>query len=354
MVLVAFGITAVAAVAALVLGSSSGYSAVRNSQNAADAAATAATATLHEVYSEGENPSEVLSTAVAVAEDNGADAGSVTCEIVDPDYALTNAEADVIGPCDGTNETHAEAAGVRVSLEETRSVPFGGVVGEEQITADAVAAATMQPIREGAAPFMVCANATGHPVPLLHSLDSPWAINEAAVGTSVVVWGNAMKNDGRDCGNPSASWRGLVAFEGSWQVPPAHSSASQDDDWWQVKTGNSSGHLPRLLAGANACGGGGAPQDALDLIDCELILPLCTHGNGQGGSNFRMHCTRLGAFEITYNSKGGGSSGDAPCMSGGPNNLICATFLGAAVAAEGDAVVGTPLPDEVVAIRLVE
>lgn len=356
MLLFAFAVVAIAAVSALVLGASNGYSAVRSSQNAADASATAAAATLHQVFSADTSPLEVLSTAVDVAEENGADQGSVTCEVVTADYGVTNAVVDIIGPCDETNVTQPDAAGVRVTVAETRYVPLGYFVGDDEITATAAAAATVQPVREGAAPFMVCANAPGHPQPLLESLDEPWRINDAAVGTSVVVGGAAIVNGGRDCGHGASSWRGTVAFESTYPIPSSDPDPVVDTDWWEIKTGTSSGDLPDLIAGPNSCGGGSGTQDAFDLVDCELMLPLCTHGNGKTGDSFRLHCVRLGAFEITFNSEGGGDTGDAPCLSADEQGkkAICADFLGTAVASDGGAVAGMPLPDEIVAIRLVE
>lgn len=358
LILFAASVGVVATLGAVVVGLSNGYAAVRSTQNAADAASIAATHRLHEILNEFLEPvdadggSVVLETARSVAADNGADPDTVICEIVEPGYAISRSDADVIGPCDGVNEDDPLAAGVRVTVSETREVLFGQFVGATETAATNSATATMQPVREGASPFMVCANAPGHPIPLLESLNSPWAINDAAIGADVVLWGNQMKEQGRDCGSGSSSWRGLVAFEGSWPLPSPEGDTSQ---WWEVKTGNSGGHIPRLLGGQNVCGTGAANEDALGLVDCRIAVPLCTRSDLGTGSGLKLHCARMGAFEITYNSKGGSSSGPAPCVtSGNTNNLICGRFLGAAIATEGDTAASDPYFGEIVAIRLVE
>lgn len=349
-VLFAIFITGLLAVAALTLGGSLGYTAVRNAQNAADAAALAATNTLREVQQGTTPPAEVLSTAVSVAEDNGAIPGSVVCDIVDAEYALTHAETDVIGPCNGANATHADAAGVRVRVDDERDVPFSAFVDKETIRADAVASATVQPVLEGRAPFMVCTapTATGHPAPALvadASDPTGYSVNPAAIGLEYVLHGNAMKDGGRQCGAGSRSWRGFVEFGGTFPIPSP--DPVDDSEWWRVKTGNANGHLDRVLTGDGACAG-----DVEFIIGCKIALPLCPASNGGNGVNLRLYCVKLGTFEITYNQY---MNGTPPCNDGQKaTGLVCGKFVGGATAFGGQGGASTADPDSVVVIKLVE
>lgn len=354
LMLFALSLASMAVVAALVLGASNGYSGARSAQNAVDAAAAAASHRLHQVATGDATADEVADTAESVAEDNGAEPGSVECEVVSALYALTKAESDVIGPCDGTNETDALAAGVRVTAYEEREVPFGPFVGADTIRASARAAATVQPVRQASSPFMVCSSAAGHPVPVLvedTDLYPPWDINAAAVGQSYVLWGNAMKDDGRDCGNGSASWRGLVDFEKTFAIPSP--DGVDDTGWWEVDTGNKAGLIQTDLTGNDTCGDGSSNQTVDSLaVGCRVTVPMCTHGNGETGVNFKLHCVRLAAFEVTW--VGGTSSPPAPCMVAAPNNTICGTLLGTATGTSGTTGATKALSSEVVAVRLVE
>ena len=208
-VLFAISITMMLTVAALVLGSSVGYTAVRKAQNAADAAAAAATATLERVQEGSEPASAVLATAIDVAEDNGATSGSVECSIVTARYAVDRSPAEILGPCTTANVASSSAAGVRVTAEDTRDVPFASFVDRQDLTARATAAATVQPIRELSirSPFLVCATAPGHGTPLLAadaSRAGGWRVNKAAIGNQIQIWanGNDMRDGGRSCGAP--------------------------------------------------------------------------------------------------------------------------------------------------------
>lgn len=349
-VMFAFAAAAMMAVAALVLGGSRGYSAVREAQNAADGAALAATSVLRAVHQGDAPASEVLATAVSVAEDNGATPGSVDCDIVAASYALTHLEADVVGPCNGSNETSPAAAGVRVRASDRKDVPFAAFVDQETISARAVAAATVQPVTEGRAPFMVCTapTATGHPAPaLVADATDPtgYSINTAAIGMSYVLHGNAMKDGGRNCGAGSQSWRGFVSFSGTFAIPSP--DPNDDSEWWEVKTGNANGHLSRVLTGDDACAG-----DVDQIVGCKIALPLCPKSNGGTGVGLKLYCVRLGAFEITYNQH---SSGTPPCNGGSnANGLVCGTLVGAANASSGQGGAATPDPESVVVIKLVQ
>ena len=327
---------------------------VRNAQNAADAGSLAGASTLREVKQGTKSPPQVLATVISVAEDNGADAGDVKCEIVNPRYATTRSSADVIGPCTTSNVQSPAAAGVRVTTHDTRKVPFGAFADSDRIKGDAVAAATVQPVREGKSPFMVCADpsASGHPAPVLNpSTTDPsgYVVNPAALGLQYVLHGNAMKDGGRMCQGPnpvSNSWRGYVSFSGTFPVPSPN--PNDDTDWWQVKTGNANGHLDRVLTGDDACEG-----DVDDIIGCRLAIPLCPKTNMQGGTNLRLFCVKMGAFEITWHYKH--PVGPPPCNGGvADNGLLCGKYLGAANASRGRGGADVADPNAVVVIKLVQ
>lgn len=343
-------LTGMLSVSALVFGASLGYSSVRTAQNGADAAALAGASTLRQVKLGQQSAAEVLGTVITVAENNGANSGDIVCEIVNANYAISNSDSDVIGPCSTSNVNHAAAAGVRVTTHATRNVPFNAFIDSDTITADAVAAATVQPVRQGKSPFMVCADptATGHPAPVLNpSLTDPsgYAVNAGAIGLEYVLHGNAMKDGGRQCGAGSVSWRGFVSFSGDFPVPSA--DPNDDADWWEVKTGNANGHLDRVLAGDDVCQG-----DVEAIIGCRLAIPLCPKSNGDTGENLKLFCVKMGAFEITYNQH---STGAPSCNGGVPDNgLVCGRFLGAATVTGGRGGADAPDTNSVVVIKLVQ
>lgn len=346
----AVAITGMLSVSALVLGGSLGYSAVRTAQNGADAAALAGASTLRQVKLGNAAAGDVSATVLDVAKENGADPANIGCDIVRANYAITNSDGDVIGPCSEGNANNPAAAGVRVTTHATRTVPFNAFVDSDTITGDAVAAATIQPIREGSSPFMVCASptASGHPAPVLlpsGSDPSGYEVNTAAIGLEYVLHGNAMKDGGRQCGAGSLSWRGFVSFTGNFPVPSA--DPNDDSDWWEVKTGNANGHMDRVLAGDDVCGG-----DIEYFLGCRLAIPLCPASNGDTGENLKLFCVKMGAFEITHNQH---SAGNPPCNSGVPSNgLVCGKFLGPASMTRGRGGADTPDTNSVVVIKLVQ
>ncbi len=344
-------ITGLLAVVSLVLGASTGYSSVRDGQNAADAAALAATSTLRDVGLGRANASEVLSTAVSVAEDNGADGGSVLCDVVTARYAISYDELQVIGPCNGTNELASDAAGVRVRLEDTGDVPFGGAIDQTAITARAVASATAQPLRgDFGAPFMLCAGAGDHGVELLlpnATVTPPYTVNPAALGVEFLLWSNGNGFGDRNCG--SSQWHGLVNSDNSYQVP---SNPHDNTNWWDIDPGSTTGHISPILAGSNNCGW----AENIDLSKanpvepgCRLPLPLCVSVAGSG-TNARFNCVRMAVFELTYVGDGQGAGS---CVSDN-KKVVCGVLLPGGIATGGQGTLETPDPSELVAINLVQ
>ena len=340
-------------VAALVLGSSVGYTAVRNAQNAVDAASLAATATLKDVKQGTAAPGEVLDAATSLLEANGSTMGALECEVVDADYARSRSDDAVLGPCTDGNVLAPEAAGVRVTAGDTRVVPFSAFVGQDTITASARATATVQPVRTVNAPFLVCSSraAVGHPaLPVIPSATDAtgYAVNPDALGLSFVLHGYEMTTAGRDCGNGASNWRGFVPPDQKVLIPPA--SPDDDIDWLRIDNGNADGTLETHLTGTYTCSG-----DVKSFQEgCRIALPLCPKGNAQSGDNFRLYCVKMGTFVITY-SRPSGSTGPAPCHPNPQgNSTICGTFVGAGTATKGIGSATTFDPNEVVVVKLVE
>lgn len=363
----ALALTGILAVAALVLGGSVGYEAARNGQTAADAAALAGTSALQNHKQDWiVTPADAVLEEVATAvEDNGATLED--CDLVDAEYAITGAESDVIAPCDRLpflpDSAFQRTAGVRVTVSDTRDVPFAAFVSRDQITSRSTAAATIQPVARGKSPFMVCTDpaAVGHPAPaLIPDATAPhgYAVNSAAVGKLYVLWGNQMKNLGRDCGNPDSAWRGLVELPADgYPLPSTEATTGRPDaNWWAGDEGNKVGLLTNGVAGANACTFA-ANSDPDDIeLGCFIAVPLCPRGNADA-SDFRLFCVRMGLFQITHIGEATIDTVDppeeTPCGSV-KNNIICGRFIGATAAARGRGVAEQPDRYAVAVIKLVQ
>ncbi len=362
----AISVTAMLAVSALVLGGSIGYTASRNAQTAADSAALAGASTLRDHKHDwvATPSSAVEGTVQSVVEHNGATLAPGGCELVDAAYALTRSDADVIADCVEleflSKADFAATAGVRVTVLDTRDVPFSAFIDhQDTITGTAVATATIQPVVEGRSPFMMCTapDAVGHPAQALLPSDSDptgYIVNPGAFGKLYVLWGNQVKYEGRDCGNPSSNWRGLVNFELAFPVPSADSL--DDTYWWQTESGNKNGTLPVTLAGDNACNIDNGSVSAIT-VGCHIAVPLCPFGNGDS-SDFRLYCVKIGVFEIShvgavFNEDVTQLEEGTPCGTV-TSNIICGEFLGVGSAIGGRGIAETPDPNSVVVIKLVE
>jgi hypothetical protein len=153
----------------------------------------------------------------------------------------------------------------------------------------------------------VCANALGAVPPLLinqaTSGDPDWKVNPAAIGANYYLWGNKIKQDGRDCGDPAANFRGLIDQDsGPYSIP----------GWWGTSNGNKGGPTLTLINSGNVC------DEDYD-VGCRVVLPLCVSGNDASGNGFVGYCVDLGLFEVTNSN----------------NNDIRGDFLGGAVVSQG-------------------
>lgn len=353
-----FGIalTAMLAAAGLVLGGSIGYTAVRNAQTAADAAALAGATALREhkanwVADEGGVSAEqVLEEIESVASDNGAEL--VSCELVKATYAVSRAQADVIDDCDRleflNQEQFKSVAGVRVEVSEERDVPFAAFVEKDSITANANAAATAQPVGEMRAPFLLCSTFedSAGVQPLIYDetvTPKKYELDPEALGLEFVLWGNPVRDDGRDCGMGASSWRGLAdtTFTGSV------------GGWWRTDTGNTTGQLAARTNGVGTCDlTGNNLNNAPELLGCKVPVPLCLQGRGDSSAGFELRCVMIVVFEITH-VKGSSTTSSTQCDPGGAENVICGKLIGPAVASHGRGFVASP-DDQVVVIKLVQ
>lgn len=335
MIFVAICMVALMALVGLVIDGGNAYAQRRQMQNAADSAALAGANALQRYRqgTSGATADKVLVDARATAGNNGAKTdASFMCRLVRLD-----ADGDEIGtaacPTTSAGSIPSDAYGVRVTTSSDHETSFIRVVGAESFSAKAGAAALVRKAAPTAAPFLVCANAAGHPAPLLLVIDpldpDHAVINPAAVGMSYVVYGNDVKekSSGRDCGNPSSSFRGLVDLDSApFEIP----------GWWEADQGNKGGHLLPNLAG-----GCGAEDDAkikATPVGCEFALPLCLNGNEKPGNGFEMRCVASGRFRIVENHA--------------PKN-ITAEFLGGGIATGGEGG-GVPSAQDVVVIKLSE
>ena len=248
LIFLALALVGLIALAGLVLDGGRAYGERRQMQNAADSASMAATRQLDRyLTNQSTDARTILAAARDTAEQNGAERASVTCRLVRFDRS-------VIGPCPTgptmPQATKDEAAGVVVTTTQTQGTYFIRVVGNTTFTAGA--SATAQIGRAGGtyiAPFLVCGTAPGHvPQILLPDATSPtgFVVNAFAIGTEYSIYGNDIKSGGRDCGNPSSSFRGNVNTGSSYPIPGE----------WDTDTGNRNGPTLRLVNSGNVCNTG--------------------------------------------------------------------------------------------------
>lgn len=376
----AISVTAMLAVGALVLGGSVGYTASRNAQTAADSAALAGATALnkHKQNWSETSADQIVNEIEDVVNSNGAELAPGGCELIRGTYGLANDESEVIGPCSilaTLDETwFRNAAGVRVTVSETRAVPFSAFVERDDITARAVAAATIQPVvaGEGRSVFMICSSpdAIGHPAQVLR--EDPdhrtgYSVRDSARGKVYVLWGNEIKThgQGRDCGNNSSDWRGLIQWYANFAVPSP--STTSDAEWWRVEEGNNVGRDIDMAANVleeDACELSNEGVEDLEL-GCRLAVPLCPFSNkvlpaSVRSADFRLYCPQMGVFTITHigsvvdpNLNAGALEYETPCGTR-ESNIVCGEFVGSATARDAQGSAEAPEQHDYVVVKLVE
>jgi Flp pilus assembly protein TadG len=330
MIFVAVTLLGMLAVAGLVIDGGSAYAERRQMQNAADASALAGANELQRYRSgaTGSTSDDVYAVAAARAIANGAGSGTkFTCQLVLYNLA-TGAELGTQAcPTTSAVSLPANALGVRVRATSQSKTSFMGAVGVKSFRSNGTATANLERAAVSAAPFLICANAPGQPAPLLILPDAnPDAatVNPAAIGLEYDIWGNAIKLGGKDCGNPSSSFRGLLDPAGVPYAMPG---------WWDTYTGNKNGQVGPTTAGG--CGLSDISNASSISVGCELALPLCTNGQGNA-SSFAAYCVRVGRFRVTHAS----------------NHDVKGVFIGGGVVLSG-AGHGLPTAADAVVIHLI-
>jgi Flp pilus assembly protein TadG len=329
LVIVALSLVALLGLTGLVVDGGNAYSQRRQMQNAADASALAGANALQRYRSTTPKPAvtTIFLAARTKATENGALSTPFTCDLVY--YDASGSETGASSCPTTTGSTIAtNAYKVRVTVSSNNATYFMGALGASSFTARGTAAASIERAHTGEAVFMVCANAAGHPQPLLLVPDplhpENATINPAAVGLDYEVWGNAIKSDGRDCGNPSSSYRGLIDNgAGPFTIP----------GWWEADQGNKGGHVGSTMT--TGCSTDNTKIKDLP-VGCELALPLCLQGNTLPGNGFAMSCVSVGRFRVSDGGHG-----------------ITATFIGGGVATGGEGV-GIPGLLDLVVLKLSE
>lgn len=340
-VLIAGCLISLIAFGGLVLDGGNAYSQRRQMQNAADSSALAGANALQNHRQGLVGSSAIYTAARDAAARNDAKSATFECYLVQ----LNDAGAE-LGSTDCPEfDNEAVPPGsfkVRVRVDSDHNTQFMSVVGIDTFNASGNAAASLQAATIAYGPFMVCGTAvtaSGEAIPLLvPDVDDPtgWAWNPEAINEIYDIWGNDIKQSGRDCGD--AERRGQDSFRGLVDMSEAH----QVPGWWPADTGNQAGtEVPLPLIGGctiddvNNKLHGGSPGE-----DCELALAVCAVSNGEAGTNVELYCVKVGRFLITTNVSTG-----QPGIEG--------VFLGGGVANSG-AGNGVPGPDDVVVIKLNE
>jgi Flp pilus assembly protein TadG len=295
LIMVAFLMPALIAVAAIVIDLGQAYTDSRRLQNAADAASLAATRALDRVRTDLALPGTVDTTARRVAVVNGAESSRVTCTIIDWQGAA-------LGGCsDLTVVAHPDADGVlvpagaarptifaRSAVAGLRAVATGGLpnvgsatdVAMATLTQTRSSAATVQPLVGQDAPLLACAFGQSDgalPSPdILVRVAGAYTLNPDAVGKRYMLHGTKVSA----CGLSSSGWKGVAGL-GPFNLPA----------WLEIGTGDRAGPIRSRIAGAQNCNTG-------LYVGCSLVLPVCTSSNAAAGTQGQLFCEVFAAFRL--------------------------------------------------------
>lgn len=329
-VLIAFSMVGLLAFGGLVIDGGDAFAQRRQMQNSADSSATSGANALY-LAKAGEGPvSDIYTKAQEDAEANGAE--SFECDLVH--FNSAGDELPNPTPCQDATTTAdiADVWKVRVRVNSDHQTQLVSVIGIDSFTARAQAAASLLAgtTTVGTAPFAICASPTvvGHPEPLLIETPTGYAINPDAVGHQYDLWGNDIKEkgSGRDCGDTSNSFRGLVQ-RGTYDVP----------GWWGIDTGNEAQIKDSPLVGDDCIN----TKFIKDIpLGCQFAVPLCIYVSSEhtSGTKVEIRCVTFGRFEVAKN------------VDQGKKDLEV-TFLGGGLLASGEGS-GIPVPGGPTVIKL--
>jgi Flp pilus assembly protein TadG len=294
-IFVALSMTAVLVMASLVIDGSQAYSQRRSMQNAADLSALAGARALDRVKFAAADWTSVDAAAQDLGRDNGAE--SLACSVI------TNVGA-AIGACSDQQAVRAAAAaGVRVQASDVRATTFGGLTGEETVTATATSAATIQTLIGTGTPFVICGNPQLGGYPILNSDNTIDAASAIAMGTVEL-----QSSQVPTCGAGSA-FKGKIA-DHEVTVP----------GWLHADNGNGyEQDIEVQVIGGTPCPSGG-PFD-----DCDLLVPIADLGQGNG-NDIQMRAVAWAVFHITGTSRSnpkyyGTFRSAAPYVTGGRTSV---------------------------------
>lgn len=357
------------------------YAGGRAMQNAGDAAAMRGTAKLLEYK---KNPAIGLASVQAAANTGVVDNNGTmdSCEIIQNDGPTYPS----LGLCGSGAENHALASGVRVKSHGTTPTAFGGVLGYTQLNETRMAAATAQPLLQGAGPFFVCGggqlneNQDGdfnwNPPDATHP--SPWPKPDEAPLLPLLEYFAGSPATWQDMPAPTTA-NGLVnsnmtALAAQWPgskfrpnaeaigtVYYIHTPQSNSDTFADCEDGSAGWHgvgqenntdppiqLPTVLDPGNGVQAGPTRTNVAAQPNCGvpyqngcvLVLPLCPGSNGMTGNNYQMYCVKWGAFKIHWSSNS--------------DNKHYAQFLGGAVVTGGQGGEGPADPNSATVLKLVQ
>ena len=206
--MLALALVAMLAVAGLVIDGGQAYSQRRQMQNAADAAAMAGTAALDDVrftVPAAAVWTKVQSEVTRVAMNTNGAEQVLQCSIIDATGAS-------LGSCSQQSAVqHPSAVGVQVQVEDTRSTTFAQVVGISTLSAQADAAAAVQPIVGARAPWAVCSS--GQKYDFLTPEFKVDPVKAAALG-EIVIQGSQVYKDDDACAAKKGGGGGAASFKG--------------------------------------------------------------------------------------------------------------------------------------------
>ncbi|MEY2397279.1 MAG: hypothetical protein QOJ00_453 [Actinomycetota bacterium] len=288
LVLVVLSIVATMSMTGLVVDGSNAYAQRRQMQNAADAAALAGTRALNNLVVNGE--AAVWTAVLASAQSNGATASLVQCSLTDELLVVTQA-------CPTTNNGQAatiklQSTAVQVTVGSVTNTSFMRVVGTNNFTARASAAAQIEGLRSGNSPFVLCATGNTDPRSLGDGQAVPIIMPDNSMNPGAIFANGGPIYELQDpttigCGQNNA-YKGL-----SENATTAYPTPGV----WDLLNGDHGINVSKsVVAGTNACTNG--------VVDgCVIAIPLCHAATPPVA--FELYCERFGAFQIVDT---GGSS----------------------------------------------
>lgn len=283
-VLVALTMVGLLGISALAIDLGQAYASHRQMQNAADAAALAGTRALDKARRAGFLTSalntSVATTVTDVATRNGAQTAKITCKVVRWNYYLDNSQ--VSGACNQPavwtiDAVNGGATGVAVTVGTTNTTFFGSAIKQSAPSTSASAAATIEPLASGSAPFIICGDASNDGYNLLtNGKFDP--VKAAALGTFPIQDSQLPR-----CNGPSA-FKGKAADASATFTIPGTAVGDNGNGF--------DSNIRQMVLGATPC----ATPPA---TGCSMALPIADSTNG-----YNFHVVAIAVFAVTGDGTG--------------------------------------------------